>query len=291
MIACVKTFIQEYDPTEDKPFDPADPSQQEVPFNLDVLRKHLAQLALARRVLPDDIATRQKLLEDSVYEEATERLKRQAEVFEQLGLADGCLSGMHLQRWMWDWHQKLQKRLKSEIADVVKREEMICESMFLDDVRQILTGVTFLAEHKIHTRLGPFLSLVSSDKLSLITILELMRLQGSGGVSEGMKTARALLTIGKAVELEHKAEMCRRNNVTVPTTGAQGGAGYFTKSGYKDLYARRVAARKYMEDSEEWAAAWTQILRVKVGSFLVDALMDVATVVRSTTIRQTGEVV
>jgi DNA-directed RNA polymerase len=119
-----------------------------------------------------------------------------------------------------------------------------------------------------------------------------MRLQGSGGVSEGMKTARALLTIGKGVELEHKAEMCRRNNITIPTTTSRTSeSGYFTTSGYKDLYARRVAARKYMEDSEEWAAAWTQLLRVKVGSFLVDALMDVATVVRSTVIKQTGEVV
>lgn len=118
-----------------------------------------------------------------------------------------------------------------------------------------------------------------------------MRLQGSGGVSEGMKTARALLTIGRAIELEHKAEMCRRNNITIPATNPQGGPGYFTNSGYKDLHARRVAARKYMEDSEEWAAAWTQLLRVKVGSFLVDALMDVATVVRSATIKQTGEVV
>ena len=119
-----------------------------------------------------------------------------------------------------------------------------------------------------------------------------MRLQGSGGVSEGMKTARALLTIGKAVELEHKAEICRRNNITIPTTTSRASEpSYFTQSAYKDLHARRVTARKYMEDSEEWAAAWSQLLRVKVGSLLVDALMDVATVVRSTVIKQTGEVV
>ena len=118
-----------------------------------------------------------------------------------------------------------------------------------------------------------------------------MRLQGSGGVSEGMKTARALLTIGKAVELEHKSEMCRRNNITVPlSTPRTSESGHFTMSAYKDLHARRVAARKHMEDSEEWAVTWTQVLRVKVGSLLVDALMDVATVVRSTVVKKTGEV-
>jgi len=119
-----------------------------------------------------------------------------------------------------------------------------------------------------------------------------MRLHSSGGVSEGMKTARALLTIGKAVESEHKAEICRRNNITIPTTTSRASEpSYFTQAGYKDLYARRVTARKYMEDSEEWAAEWSQLLRVKVGSFLVDALMDVATVVRSAVVKQTGEVV
>ena len=150
---------------------------------------------------------------------------------------------------------------------------------------------TVLGELKINARLGPFLSLVSPDKLSLITILELMRLQSSGGVSGGMKTARALLTIGKAVELEYRAQISRRNNAPIPATLSEApGSGYFTESGYKDLHARRVAARKHIEDSEEWAAPWTQILKVKVGSFLVDALMDVATVVRSTKIKGTGEV-
>ena len=60
------------------------------------------------------------------------------------------------------------------------------------------------------------MSLVKPEKLSLITILELMHLQGSGGVAEGMKTARALLAVGKAVEIEYKAEMCKKNIISVP---------------------------------------------------------------------------
>jgi DNA-directed RNA polymerase, mitochondrial len=132
--------------------------------------------------------------------------------------------------------------------------------------------------------------LVSAEKLSLITILELMRLQGTGGVTGGMKTARALLTIGKAVELEHKGEMCRRNNIQIPSHSHRPVEhNFFSQMGYRDLHARRVTARKYMEDAEEWASAWTQLLRVKIGSFLVDALMDVANVVRTIHIKKTGE--
>lgn len=80
--------------------------------------------------------------------------------------------------------------------------------------------------------LSPFLLLLKPEKLSLITILELMHLQDSGGVIGGMKTARALLAVGKAVDVE---------------------------------------------ENEDWSSDWTQVVRVKIGSFLVDCLMDVAT--------------
>lgn len=86
-------------------------------------------------MLPDDVLARQKLLEESVYEDATERLKHQAEVFDKLGLGDGSLNGSHLQGWMWDWHQKLQRRLKSEIENVLLKEETPCESFIAGSAR------------------------------------------------------------------------------------------------------------------------------------------------------------
>lgn len=124
------------------------------------------------------------------------------------------------------------------------------------------------------------MSLIKTEKLSLITILEIMHLQSSGGIAEGMKTARALISVGKAVEMEYKAEMCKKNHISVPTAGTRIESGFFSHLGYRDLHARRVASRKYMEDAEEWTADWTQTVRVKVGSLLVDCLMDEATVIR-----------
>ena len=132
--------------------------------------------------------------------------------------------------------------------------------------------------------MSPFLTLLKPEKLSLITILELMNLHGTGGVSDGMKTARALLGVGRAVELEHKAQMCKRNNIAIPQSQySRPDTSLFTRLGYRDLQARRVAARKYMEDSEDWTSDWSQLVRVKVGGFLVDCLMDVATITRSMT--------
>jgi len=39
---------------------------------------------------------------------------------------------------MWDWHQKLQKRLKSEITEVINKEEKICESVVPDSVSKLI---------------------------------------------------------------------------------------------------------------------------------------------------------
>jgi DNA-directed RNA polymerase len=124
----------------------------------------------------------------------------------------------------------------------------------------------------------------------MITILETMQLQGSGGVRAGMKTARALLSVGKAVEIEYKAQMCRKNNIQIPAHPRVGEHGFFTRFGYRDLYMRRLAARQFTENTEEWTSDWTQLLRVQVGSFLVDSLMDVATVLRTGVDKRTGEV-
>ncbi|PCH42893.1 DNA/RNA polymerase [Wolfiporia cocos MD-104 SS10] len=254
--------------------------EYEIPFNLDTLRKHLSQVVLARRVLPNDVAARQKLLEESVYDVAVERLKHQSELIEDLGLGNKGLQNVDLRTWMWNWHLKLQVRLKAEV-DALQEEE-----------RRIPTGSGRRSDPYRASALGPFLSLLKPEKLSLIAILELMHLQGTGGVIDGMKTARALLAVGKAVELEYKAEMCKKHNVAIPTsTGRPNERGYFTALAYRELHNHRIAAQKYLEDAEDWTSDWTQAVRVKIGSFLVDALMDVATVVRTAVDKKTGEVV
>ncbi|KAH9919050.1 DNA/RNA polymerase [Fomitopsis serialis] len=253
--------------------------EPDVPFNLDTLRKHLAKVIFARRVLPEDIAARQKLLEESVYDVAVERLKHTTEKLEVLGLSNSALKTNDLQQLMWQWHALLKERLKAEIENIAVQEQRLKANaeMKLSETRKMIG-------------LSPFLSLLTPEKLSLITILELMHMQGTGGVNMGMKTARALLSVGKAVELEHKAEMCKKHNVSIPTSGRAPSHGFFTSLGYRDLHAQRLAAHKYVQDSEDWASEWTQVVRVKIGSFLVDCLMDIATVVRTKKDKDTGEV-
>ncbi|EIW76844.1 DNA/RNA polymerase [Coniophora puteana RWD-64-598 SS2] len=250
---------------------------EEVPFNLDNLRKHLTQVALARRVLPEDVASRQKLLEDSAIDVAIARLQHEAKLLDDLEIGNPRLNKPKLRQWMWEWHTRLTARLTAEVREVVDAERQ--------------AGATPApSNRKPATQIGPFLSLIKPEKLSLLVILEVMRLSGSGGVLDGMKTARALLTVGRAVENEYKAEMCKKNNIAVPQhTRFSGDVNFFSGNGYKALQAGRLAAAKYLEENEEWTSDWTQQLRVRIGGILVDCLMDVATIERQAVDKRTGE--
>ncbi|KAF8064220.1 DNA/RNA polymerase [Lyophyllum atratum] len=233
--------------------------EMEIPFNIDNLRRHLAEVRMARRVLSDDVAARQKLLEESVYEVAIERLKHQADLFAELGLGNNALRAADLQQWMWAWHTKLVARLEKEIKNIAETE---------------------VKARRTDTLFSPYLSLVKAERLSLITILEIMRLQGSGGIYDGMKTTRALVAIGRAVEIEYKSQICKANKIYIPMTPRAGDAGYFSNMGYRNLAQRRMAAAKVMTDGEGWTAEWTQHVRSKIGGILVECLMDVAEVTR-----------
>jgi len=119
------TYLQR-DGDNEKSEDGTDPNvtnepKWEIPFNLQNLRKHLAQLQLARRVLPEDVMARQTLLEASVHEVAIERFKREDAIIKQLGLGS-TLQERNLQAWMWTWHVALQERMTSVIKGIVKAE-------------------------------------------------------------------------------------------------------------------------------------------------------------------------
>ncbi|VDC07236.1 unnamed protein product [Peniophora sp. CBMAI 1063] len=245
-------------------------SASTVPFNLQILRDHLTSTQLFKRLLPADQMARQLLLERSVLDIAGERLRKLAEQFEKIGLDKNARkSDESIQRWMWDWNVKLVERLKKDIR-AVRREEDRAVGGSDKDI----------------TRVAPFLELLKPEKLALITILEIMRLHGTGGIADGMKTARALLVVGKAVESEYKAEVSRKYGLSVPSLGPSADG---TRFSYADLHKRRVAARLQMTDAEQWTDDWSQIVRVRVGAFCVYRLMEEAKVERVGRNKATGE--
>ena len=101
-------------------------NDSDVPFNLQTLRRHLSQVVLAaRRALSENVALRQKMLEQSVYNVAVERMKHQAEQMDSLGLPSKGLPSNDLRGWMGKWHQKLQTRIQAEVENLVIEERVL----------------------------------------------------------------------------------------------------------------------------------------------------------------------
>ncbi|KAF9444243.1 DNA/RNA polymerase [Macrolepiota fuliginosa MF-IS2] len=250
-------------------------AEAEVPFNILQLRRHLTEVNQARRILPEDVMARQKHLEASAYDVALQRLQQQAETLDALGVHSTALHTSTLQKWMWEWHVKLRERVETEIQTIIETERSKKQK----------------ASHykRYDESLSPYLTLVKSERLSLITILEIMRLQGTSGLSDGMKTTRALVSVGKAVEMEYKAQMCKKHQIYVPKD--QGKGDIYSQLGYRSLQERRIAVAKDMMEGEQWNSSWSQMTRSKIGGILVDCLMEVAEVERTAIDKKTGETV
>ncbi|KIJ34927.1 hypothetical protein M422DRAFT_80735, partial [Sphaerobolus stellatus SS14] len=212
---------------------------------------------------------RQQMLEQSVYDVAVERLRHEHEQLEKIQ-GTTRLTAKPLRAMMWEWHQKLSKRLFDDVSVLIEEEAKNAESP-----KRVSQEVL----------LGSFLSLLPPEKLSLIAILELLNLYGANGQEECLKLTRTLLSVGRAVEDEYKAESARKFDIPqAPTynSGSQpkSSAMFFSPLGYEVLHARRKAARQELEAAESLRAPWSQSIRLKVGSFLIDCLMDEATVMR-----------
>lgn len=232
------------------------------PFNLATLQESLAIMQDARTRVPD-VYERQRWLEHLALDAARKRLQHDQAKLEELGLSAGALQSKTLQAWMWEWYQRLEAALARDLEALRAQSEA--------------------GDTSIEAQLYPFLSLLPPSKLAMIAVLELMRMQGVGGVADGVKTTRALLQVGKAIEAEHHAAVISRHpEVFVQARAAQG----LLKDRNLVNLAMRRDLKAWQERCDEDALEthvpkWTQMVRVRVGSYLVQRLMDVATVHRS----------
>ncbi|KAG8712707.1 DNA-directed RNA polymerase [Ceratobasidium sp. 394] len=158
----------------------------ESPFNLVSLQTNLE--SVQKDVTASNYA-RQLKLEESAVESTIERLQHEMDKLEELELGGtSMLKRASIQTWMFEWMKATEASLVADIEELAQKEK-----------KRISKA------NPVDAPIAPFLRLLHPSKLAVITILELMRLHGTGGVAEGMKTGRALVSVGKAVELECRA--------------------------------------------------------------------------------------
>ncbi|KAF9405610.1 DNA-directed RNA polymerase [Podila epigama] len=203
---------------------------------------------------------RQLKLEERSYQSALDKMQHdRSSIPNQLNVGP-------LRAYLWQWHQALKAGIIGELkrVDSALERRSHSEDAALDKDRLLY---------------GPFLKLLSPDKLAIITILELLRLNNSGGIIEGMKSARALLAVGKAVESEYNAEqMVKKSNKALfdqrYSVHQLYGNGRLFNMAVRKVESKRTEAM-YPTD---WTPVWPESTRAKVGSVLTTLLMDSAKV-------------
>ncbi|ORZ23659.1 hypothetical protein BCR42DRAFT_447312 [Absidia repens] len=234
------------------------------------LQEQLSALQNSEEALKMDPFDLQMALEKQGYEVALQRLVHMREASKERGDTLNALHLSPLKKNMWDWHEKVIPLLKEEIEK--------CVNIKGKDVER--------------RSYGPFLTLLPVEKLSIITILELLRLHNSSGIADGMKTARAVIDVGKAVEMEYNATYMKRNN-----KGLRGGYNIqnMSANGKEFNMAVQKALNKQQEDeaateasismdnkndgvqsSDIWNPVWPSSIRAKVGSVLTSLLIESA---------------
>ena len=256
-------------------------SKNEVNVSLKTLRTNLSTLSMPGSLTTLTPTARQRLLEESSYDAARQLYMHEMEELAKVGRdKERGMQSNWLQGVMFEWMGQLEGRLKEQLKATGKA------GPWGNDVD-----------------IEPFLRLLAPDKMSLITIVELLRLCGGGGVSDGMKATRAILHVGKAVENEYHAQVLKESHpnkefereleriaekAAIADDGSLGRNSPETSLG---IFWRREMAKRETEGDTTWRPAWSQSIRAKVGSILITALMEVAKVDRSMVHPRSGETI
>ncbi|GAA5994220.1 hypothetical protein JCM5350_007307 [Sporobolomyces pararoseus] len=260
--------------------DPVMATGDQVNVSLQTLRTNLSTLSMPTTAANMTPTSRQRLLEESSYDAARQLYLHEMESLAKVGKDKEIgMQSNWLQSLMYDWMRALERNFQKSSMETGRNSPWGKDP----DIE-------------------PFLRLLAPDKMALITIVELLRLCSGSSVSDGMKAARAILHIGKAVENEYHAQVLKEGYSNKGFEKemerlAEGGSGSLEGGGGRSpreslgILWRRELAKRERDGDKSWRPQWTQSIRAKVGSILVSALMDVAKVERTARHPRTGELV
>ncbi|KAI8981732.1 hypothetical protein BDF20DRAFT_425039 [Mycotypha africana] len=227
------------------------------------LQEQLAALRDPKAIVKMDPHELQLGLEQQGYEMALQKLLHTKEQHLERGDTLNAYNLTPLKRTMWNWHEQLVPLIQEEIQRC-------------DNVKG--------AKESERAAYGPFLKLLPAQTLSIVTILELLRLHNTSGIGDGMKTARALLEVGKAVEMEYNAVRLKKSNALRNGSSLKGGdkvSHVFTSEKTFSIAMSKLQKKneeRGLTGAEDWNPVWPSTIRAKVGSVLTSLLLEAATI-------------
>ncbi|KDE05915.1 hypothetical protein MVLG_03728 [Microbotryum lychnidis-dioicae p1A1 Lamole] len=277
----------------------------DVSVSLKTLRTNLLTLAVPDGVV--SAANRQQLLEESSYDAARQLYIHEREQLAKVGKdKERGLQSNWLQGVMFEWTKALEAALNEQFYSG-RSTTQANRSKKGKKVAAIRSDTTsfggFSNTWNKDPDIDPFLKLVPTDKMALITIVELLRHCGNAGVAEGMKAARGILEVGRAIEHEYHAQVLQQSFPrkhflqeleqiqTYGKLNSQGEVIEAQPTRAIEIFWRRELAKREKSGDTSWRPAWTRSIHAKVGSLLITTLMQVAQVERTAKHPITGKIV
>ncbi|KAI9790017.1 MAG: DNA-directed RNA polymerase [Peltula sp. TS41687] len=261
-------------------------------LGLESLKKAVSIFTTAPLPYPDDLKgtkeekdlayaiMRQKRIEEDSLLSALERWQEESKSLQRLGL-NTVLQTKPVGAMMWDWHVLLKAELQKELERVNETE-----------------GKDGKSQEEIDRRLyGPFLRVLSVDKISAITILTAMSLLSANLHSRAIPVSMILQDIADAMYQESTSEAIQKQAILKysgrPNTAErqQKLAKLMKRRRKFDALARGISehGRGSLMPEETSSRTWTPTIKIKVGAALVSMLLRVAKITAIRTNLETKE--
>lgn len=211
---------------------------------------------------------RQRELESKGIDAAREKWRHE---FEEMQLRGDVRMNKNLNVQLYQWYM--------DMLPYVEEEVRLCNALLNNEVDVALLTPEEKKQMKDRLFYAPYLVLIPPKKLSVITVLELLKLNSTGGIVDGMRTARAVISVGKAIELEYKSQSLVAAEKKFLTRKAK-----TSKQLRKLLKYRKQNGRGSVLDTE-----WDYPVYAKLGSVLTSFLLHVAKVLVTATDPTTGQ--
>lgn len=211
----------------------------------------------------------QFMLETNSVTVAVERWREENSKIQQFGF-DSHLQTKSLGARMFRWHQLLIEVLKAELARIEESEAKPKKNY----------------SDKLRCQYGPFLRLVSVDKIAAITIVSLLSHLASFGADRGVPLASVVLNIADNVEDEALFDVAQREHKKASPSWSsrlnrkaswnlvKQGRRYnnvVTSPSTNNASVRQVEIRQALSN-----ASWSPSVKAQIGACLVSSLMEIA---------------
>lgn len=205
-------------------------------------------------ILDEFNVERQKSLETKGVDAAREKWRHE---FEEMSKRGGLAIDKNINAQLYKWYQ--------DLLPYIKEEARICQDLIDNKIDEKSLSGNELEDMKNRNSYAPYFVLVPPTKMCVITLLELIRLSVGSGAAEGMRVAKAVISLGKAIEIEYRSQDLIKNE----------GKAISKKTRSAVEWKKLIRTRDYKNKDPTSNNEWESQTHSRIGSVLTSLVLDV----------------